>query len=215
MEAGVATISTKGDEVAEGEEIEGGRFKEVGQMVGVRVIIKMEEEEGTMGGIMVGNKGKEGLDTLQEDIKGKGTKVQGGIMGKGIKVEGVIKVKDTKVEGTKEGIKGRDTKVGGIKGVTKVKDILEEVIKEGKKVVIKVITKMEGDKSEEGVEGDVEEGDEEDEAGKAAAGVEEEGRILTKEGSLSSSSNMVGISITRQGSGRAFTPAELSLGKEP
>lgn len=152
---------------------------------------------------MVGNKGKEGQDILEEDIKGDikvmDTKVQGGIKGRDTKVEGVIKVKDIKVE--------------GIKGVTKGRDTLVEVTKGGnkdKKVVTKVTTKMEVDnRSEEGVEGVVEGEDEEEGVGKVEAGVEEEGRILTKEGNLSSSSNMAGISITRLGSGRGFTPAEL------
>lgn len=215
--AGVATISTKEDEEGVEEGIEGVKYKEAGQMVGIRVIIKMEEEEGTVEATMVGSKGKEGQDTLAEDIKGgtkvKDTKVEGGIKGKDTKVEGVIKVKDTKVEDTKEGIKGKDTKVEGIKGVTKVRDTLVEVTKgvnKGKKVVTKVTTKMEDDnRSEEGVEGVAEGEDEEDEVGKVEAGVVEGGRILTKEGNLSSSSNMAAISITRQGSGRGFTPAEL------
>ncbi|KAB5561894.1 hypothetical protein PHYPO_G00011760 [Pangasianodon hypophthalmus] len=177
----------------------------------------------------VGNKGKEDRDILEEDIKAgtkvkdtkvevgikvKVTKVEVGIKVKVTKVEGVIKVKDTKVEGTKEGIKGKDTKVEGIKGVTKGRATLVEVTKgvnKVKKVVTKVTTKMEGDnRSAEEVEGVVEGEDEEDEVGKAEAGVEEGGRILTKEGSLSSSSNMAGISITRRGSGRGFTPAELA-----
>ncbi|KAF4084503.1 hypothetical protein AMELA_G00129480 [Ameiurus melas] len=163
------------------------------------VIIKMEEEEDTVEATMLGNKGKEGQD-IKGGIKGKDTKVE----------EGVNKVKDTKVEGTKEGIRGKDTKVEDIKG----RDFLVEVTKggnKGKKVVIKVTTKMEGDsRSEEEVEGVVEGEDEEDEVGKAEAGAVEGGRILTKEGNLSSSSNMVGISIARQGSGRGFTPAELA-----
>ncbi|MCJ8736459.1 hypothetical protein PDJAM_G00012710 [Pangasius djambal] len=218
-EAGVAMISTKEDEEGVEEGIEGVKYKEAGQMVGIRVIIKMEEEEGTVEATKVGNKGKEGQDILEEDIKAgtkvKATRVEGGIKGKVTKVEGVIKVKDTRVEGTKEeGIKGKDTKVEGIKGVTKGRDTLVEVTKgvnKGKKVETKVTTKMEGDnRSEEGEEGVVEGEDEEDEVGKAEAGVEEGGRILTKEGNLSSSSNMAGISITRPGSGRGFTPAELA-----
>ncbi|MCI4382240.1 hypothetical protein PGIGA_G00012680 [Pangasianodon gigas] len=217
-EAGVATISTKEDEERVEEGIEGVKYKEAGQMVGIRVIIKREEEEGTVEATKVGNKGKEDQDILEEDIKAgtkvKDTKVEGGIKVKVTKVEGVIKVKDTKVEGTKEGIKGKDTKVEGIKGVTKGRDTLVEVTKgvnKVKKVVTKVTTKMEGDnRSEEEVEGVVEGEDEEDEVGKAGAGVVEGGRILTKEGNLSSSSNMAGISITRRGSGRGFTPAELA-----
>lgn len=172
-EEGVATISTKEDEEGVEEGKEGVKYKEAGQMVGIRVIIKMEEEEGTVEATRVG---KEGQDTQQEDIKGK------------------------------------DTKVEGIKGVTKDRGTLEEVIRgdnKDKKVVKKVTTKMEGDNRSEEVEGGVEGGDEEGEVGKAEAGVEGGGRILTKEGSLSSSSSMVGNSITSQGLGRGFTPAEI------
>lgn len=208
-EAGVATISTKEDEEGVEEGIKGVKYKEAGQTVGIRVIIKMEEEEDTVEATMLGNKGKEGQD-IKGGTKVKDTKVEGGIRGKDTKVEGVNKVKDTKVEGTKEGIRGKDTKVEGIKG----RDSLVEVTKggnKGKKVVTKVTTKMEGDsRSEEEVEGVVEGEDEEGEVGKAEAGVVEGGRILTKEGNLSSSSNMAGSSIARQASGRGFTPAELA-----
>lgn len=215
-EAGVATISTKEDEEGVEEGTEGVKYKEAGRMVGIRVIIKREEEEGSVEATMVGNKAKEGQDIRGEDIKGgtkgKDIKVEGGIKGKDTKVEGVIKGKDTKVEGIKEGNKGKDTKVEGIKGVTKGRDTLVEDTKggnKGKKVVTKVTTKMEDDnRSEEEVEGVVEGEDEEDEVGKAEAGVVEGGRILTREGNLSSSSNTVGISIIRQASGRASTPAE-------
>ncbi|KAK3538284.1 hypothetical protein QTP70_034768, partial [Hemibagrus guttatus] len=197
-EAGVATINTKEDEEGVEEGIEGVKYKEAGQMVGIRVIIKMEEEEGTVEATRVGTKGK---DTREEDIKGKDTKVEGGIKGK-----------DTKVEGIKGVIKDTDT-LEGIKEVTKGRDTLEEVTRGGNKdktVVAKVTTKMEGDNRSEEVEVVVEEGDEEDEVGKVEAGVGEGGRILIKEGNLSSSSNMVGNSITSQALDRGFTPAEFN-----
>lgn len=196
-----ATISTTEDEEGEEEGTEGVKYKEAGQMVEITAIIKMEEEEGTVeAATMVGNRGKEGQGMLEEDTKVKDTKV-----------EGVIKGKDTKVEGIKEGIKGKDTKVEGIKEVTKGRDTLVEVTKEGKKAVTKATTRMVVDnRSEEGAGGVVVEEDGEDEVGKAEAGVVEGGRILTKEGNLSSFSNMVGISITRRGSGMGFTPAELA-----
>ncbi|KAG7328737.1 hypothetical protein KOW79_008681 [Hemibagrus wyckioides] len=100
----------------------------------------------------------------------------------------------------------------GSKGVTKGRDTLEEVTRGGNKdktVVAKVTTRMVGDNRSEEVEGVVEEGGEEDEVGKVEAGVVEGGRILIKEGNLSSSSNMVGNSITSQGLDRGFTPAEF------
>lgn len=199
MEAGegvAATISTMEDEEVEEEGTGGVKYKEAGQMVEITAIIKMEEEEGIVeAATMVGNRGKEGQGMLEADTK----------------VEGVIKGKDTKVEGIKEGIKGKDTKVEGIKEVTKGRDTLVEVTKEGKKAVTKATTRMVVDnRSEEGAEGVVVEEDGEDEVGKAEAGVVEGGRILTKEGNLSSFSNMVGINITRRGSGMGFTPAELA-----
>lgn len=212
-EAGVHTISTKEDEEGVEEGTEGVKYKEAGQMVGIRAIIKMEEEEGTMEATMGVNKAKEDQGILEEDIKG--TKVEGGIKGKGTKVEGDIMGKDTKVEGV---IKVKDIKVEGIKGVTKGRDTLVEVTKGDtmdKMVVTKVTTKMEGDsRNGEGVEGVVEVEDEEDEVGKVEAGVEEGGRILTREGNLSSFSNMEGISITRRGLGRGFTPAKLSIDQQ-
>lgn len=198
-EAGVATINIKEDEEGVQEGIEGVKYKEAGQMGVIRVIIKMEEEEGTVEATRVGTKGKDTRE--EEDIKGKDTKVEGGIKGK-----------DTKVEGIKGVIKDTDT-LGGIKGVTKGRDTLEEVTRGGNKdktVVAKVTTKMEGDNRSEEVEGVVEEGDEEDEVGKVEAGAVEGGRILIKEGNLSSSSNMVGNSTTSQGLDRGFTPAEFN-----
>lgn len=207
--AGVDMISTKEDVEGVEEGTGGVKCKEAGQMVGIRAIIKMEEKEVTMEDTMVGNKAKEDQGILEEDIKD--TKVEGGIKGKGTKVEGGIMGKGTKVEG---GIKVKDTKVEGIKGVTKGRDTLAEVTKGDsmdKMVVTRVTTKKEGDsRNGEGVEGVVEVEDEEDEVGKAEAGVEEGGRILTREGNLSSFSNMEVINITRRGLGRGFTPAKFS-----
>lgn len=99
------------------------------------------------------------------------------------------RVRDTKEEATKEASKDRDTQEEATKAEVRVSSMRATIRTE-------VDTRREVEGAVVGVEGGEEE-EEEEEVGREEDGVEEEGRILTKAGSLSSSFSKVGNSITR------------------
>lgn len=97
------------------------------------------------------------------------------------------RVRDTKEEATKEASKDRGTQEEATKA---------EVLVSSMRATIR--TEVDTKREVEGAVVGVEDGEEEEEeVGREEDGVEEEGRILTKAGSLSSSFSKVGNSITR------------------
>lgn len=110
----------------------------------------------------------------------------GAVMEEGVVTMEASRGQDTKEEATKEASKDRGTQEEVTKAVVGVSSTRGTIRMEDdpRREVEEVVV---------GVEGGVEE----EEVGREEDGVEEEGRILTKAGSLSSSFSKVGTSITR------------------
>lgn len=108
------------------------------------------------------------------------------VMEEGVATMEASRVRDTKEEATKEASKDRGSKEEATKAEVGVSSMRATI-------------RMEDDprREVEGVVVGVEGVEEEEEVGREEDGVEEEGRILTKAGSLSSSFSKVGTSITR------------------
>lgn len=187
---GVAEVSTTLAEAA--EEVEDGADTISSRVAGEAT--REEEEE----------------EVAEETTVGAKYRAAGRMALVEVDIKVITKIEEVMEEGaTMEGSRDRDTKEEeATKEVSKVQDTQEEATK-----VEEGVSRKEGDTRREaaGVAVVAEEGEDQEEVvAREGDGVEEEGRILTKGGSLSSTFSKVDNSITRRALGREDnTPAEI------